>query len=238
MYAVLGRLHFSQLQPPPTRSVQARFLAKMGRLGPDCDPLKPHCHNPSCIIFTNKNAPLCHRTVSHICTASTMHCSYLSRGMGELCGADMQTALPWPTCKDHYDLTMGSSDFHSWVWNSLYDPHGPVHAWIGGVMDCRDTYKKIGDIIGDDLAKKMAGLSFMHRKNLYRDGFFRCEGTAEISQRPDEVRFSLLFVFPFFLGRSSCLELHTSLEISIPYNFSVIFFCKKTPEDHIGPTFE
>lgn len=118
-----------------------------------------------------------------------LHISYLARGMGEFCGADMQTIFPWPTCESHYNLVTQYSDFYSWVWYSLYDPHGPVHVYAGGVLDCRDTYKKIGEIIGNQsVAEELAIYAFIHRKNLYRSGYFKCEGSVDTSEKPDKVR--------------------------------------------------
>lgn len=108
--------------------------------------------------------------------------------MGNMCGIDTSATYPWPTCETHYELATEYSDFYSYVWESLYDPHGPVHIWIGGVLDCEDTYSKIRELVGEYNAGVLAMYSFVHRKNLYREGFFSCEGTAEVSDKPDEVR--------------------------------------------------
>ncbi|CBN79225.1 TYRosinase family member (tyr-4) [Ectocarpus siliculosus] len=115
---------------------------------------------------------------------------YLTRGMGELCGADMEKAFPWPTCTSHYDLATGYSDFYSWVWQSLYDPHGPVHIWVGGVLDCEETYERIEGLVGKIAASQLAEQSFIHRKNLYRDGIFKCDGRADVAQSSEEVMLS------------------------------------------------
>lgn len=77
--------------------------------------------------------------------------SYLTRGMGEMCGTRVQEAYPWPTCEMHYKLTTEYTDFYSWVWYSLYDPHGPVHVWLGGTVDCESTYAKIGELVGEEV---------------------------------------------------------------------------------------
>ena len=53
-----------------------------------------------------------------------------------MCGVRVQSFYPWPTCETHYNLNQDHSDFYSWVWKSMYDPHGPVHLWLGGLMDC------------------------------------------------------------------------------------------------------
>lgn len=88
----------------------------------------------------------------------------------------------------HYELATEYSDFASWVWNSLYDPHGPVHVWLGGVLDCEETYREIGHLVGQEIAKDLAYISFYHRKNLFRDGIFKCEGNADVKSAPEEVR--------------------------------------------------
>lgn len=120
--------------------------------------------------------------------------------MGKMCHMRVEDAYPWPTCEMHYDLATQYDDFYSWVWASLYDPHGPVHIWIGGVLDCEVTYQKIAALVGEEVAAELAMLSFVHRKNMFRDGFFACEGTADVSESPEEVcaRGGGVF-FPFFL---------------------------------------
>lgn len=91
-------------------------------------------------------------------------------------------------CTSHYDLATGYSDFYSWVWQSLYDPHGPVHIWVGGVLDCEKTYERIEGLVGKMAASQLAEQSFIHRKNLYRDGIFKCDGRADVAQSSEEVR--------------------------------------------------
>ncbi|CAM9588108.1 unnamed protein product, partial [Hapterophycus canaliculatus] len=56
--------------------------------------------------------------------------AYLTRGMGNMCGVPTSNSYPWPSCETHYELATEYSDFYSYVWESLYDPHGPVHIWI------------------------------------------------------------------------------------------------------------
>ncbi|CAM9999705.1 unnamed protein product, partial [Ectocarpus fasciculatus] len=113
---------------------------------------------------------------------------YLTRGMGKMCDAKVDEYYPWPTCEMHYDLATAYSDFYSWVWYSLYDPHGPVHIWIGGCLDCEETYVGIADLVGPDIAEELALYSFIHRKNLFREGIFMCEGnTAAVAETPEEL---------------------------------------------------
>lgn len=108
--------------------------------------------------------------------------------MGEMCGRRVEEKYPWPNCQTHYDLTTSYTDYYSWVWDSLYDPHGPVHVWLGGVLDCDETYSKIGDLVGVDIAADLAYYAFVHRKNLFRSGYFQCTGTAGVDESPDSVR--------------------------------------------------
>lgn len=104
-----------------------------------------------------------------------------------MCGVRVEPMYNWPTCESHYELNTLYDDFYSWVWTSLYGPHGPVHVWLGGVLDCDETYAKIKDLVGPDIATNMAYYSFVHRKNLYRDGLFSCEGQAGVSTKPGDV---------------------------------------------------
>lgn len=83
--------------------------------------------------------------------------SYLTRGLGEMCGARVEDAYPWPTCETHYKLVTEYGDFNSWMWDSLHDPHGPVHMWLGGNLDCKETYDKIGALIGKDVSWRDSG---------------------------------------------------------------------------------
>ncbi|CAM9494069.1 unnamed protein product [Ectocarpus sp. 6 AP-2014] len=113
--------------------------------------------------------------------------AYLTRGMGNMCGIPTSNTYPWPTCETHYDLATSYTDFYSYVWDSLYDPHGPVHIWIGGVLDCEQSYATIRTLVGEEAAGELAMFSFVHRKNLYREGIFQCSGTASIDQKPEEI---------------------------------------------------
>ncbi|CAM9726487.1 unnamed protein product [Scytosiphon promiscuus] len=112
---------------------------------------------------------------------------YITRGMGKMCNAKVDDSYPWPTCELHYDTVTAYHDFYSWVWYASYSPHGAVHVWIGGVLDCEKTFEYIGSLIGLDLAEELSLYSFAHRKNLYRDGFFTCTGTASVEEAPEDV---------------------------------------------------
>lgn len=104
-----------------------------------------------------------------------------------MCGVRVEEAYSWPDCEAHYDLNTQNNDFYSWVWTSLYDPHGPVHVWLGGVLDCDKTYSKLRQLVGKEITAKLAYYAFVHRKNLFRSGFFSCEGQAGVETKPGEV---------------------------------------------------
>lgn len=108
--------------------------------------------------------------------------------MGNLCGADVEEHYPWPTCEMHYKLATSFTDFYSWVWNCQNDPHDSVHIWIGGTIDCEEDYAKIGELLGEETMRSLITLSFIYRKALYRNGLFSCTGSADVSQKPEEVK--------------------------------------------------
>lgn len=113
---------------------------------------------------------------------------YLTRGRGQICGARSEPYFPWPTCKMHYDLTMSHSGFYGWVWDAQYDPHGTVHIWMGGVLDCEEAYDRVKSLVGDDVGTSLATLSFIHRKNMYRNGLFNCRDVEDGDNMRDGVR--------------------------------------------------
>ena len=54
-----------------------------------------------------------------------------------MCGLNPRSVYHWPSCKNHYALTFQKSTWYDWIWDVAYDPHGPVHVWIGGMGgDC------------------------------------------------------------------------------------------------------
>ncbi|CAM9627360.1 unnamed protein product [Pylaiella littoralis] len=113
---------------------------------------------------------------------------FITRGMGKMCQSRAEDFYKWPTCEMHHDLVTSFTNFYSWVWESLYDPHGAVHIWIGGVLDCEETYAgDVGELVGTDTASDLAMLAFVHRKDMFRAGIFSCEGKAPVSETPDDV---------------------------------------------------
>ena len=113
---------------------------------------------------------------------------YLSRGLGQACQVGVDGYLDWPDCKIHYDLTTTNSDFYSWVWDSMGDAHGTIHLWLGGVMDCESMYNKIGSLVGPDIAATLAFLGVGHRRSLFCEGIWSCEGgKVSVDIKPEEV---------------------------------------------------
>ncbi|CAN0339790.1 unnamed protein product, partial [Ectocarpus sp. 13 AM-2016] len=43
------------------------------------------------------------------------------------------------------------------------------------------------ELVGPSIAEDLALYSFIHRKNLFRDGIFSCMGSASVAQAPAEV---------------------------------------------------
>lgn len=109
--------------------------------------------------------------------------------MGGMCGTRVEEKYMWPNCNAHYDLITLYDDFYSYVWTSLYDPHGPVHVWLGGVVDCDKTFDKIADLTNREISREISYFSFVYRKNLWRAGYFKCEGTASVEETPGTVGF-------------------------------------------------
>lgn len=107
--------------------------------------------------------------------------------MGTLCQINTEDAFPWPTCENHYDLVTKYSDFYSWSWDAMHDPHGPVHAFLGGMIDCKDKYDSIGDLVGASVAEEMALASGLTIKDLYRKGLYTCSGPVDPAMTAEEV---------------------------------------------------
>lgn len=105
-----------------------------------------------------------------------------------MCQTSVDDYLTWPDCKIHYELTTTNGDFYSWVWDSMGSPHGTIHLWLGGAMDCDSMYNKIGDLVGSDIAEALAYLSVGHRRLLFCGGTWSCVGgKAAVDVTPQEV---------------------------------------------------
>jgi hypothetical protein len=99
-----------------------------------------------------------------------------------LCGMDLTAAATgggsngivdytWPTCAIHHKMTFSDlySSWYKWSWNIGYTPHGPVHAWIGGVGgDCESAFDGLAPIVGDAAVMGLKAGSFGLLKDAYR----------------------------------------------------------------------
>lgn len=80
---------------------------------------------------------------------------YLSR-FHDFCGADFvwnhegisatsgNSATSWPSCEVHWQITYHVNTWYEYVWNSNYQPHGPVHFMIGGWSHCGSIADRVG----------------------------------------------------------------------------------------------
>ena len=113
---------------------------------------------------------------------------YVTRGLGKVCQYTGDKFLPWPSCKIHYELVTTNFDFYSWLWDSIGDAHAPVHFWLGGTLDCDTTFKEIENLVGTDVAEKIAFLVSNYRKVLFCDRIWVCTRPASVDETPYEVR--------------------------------------------------
>lgn len=100
----------------------------------------------------------------------------------------MEEASAWPTCSAFYESIVSYDNFNKWAWNIQASPHGPVHLWLGGILDCDDLYNEIAALVGEFIAKELGLLTLYHRKDLFYAGIFKCKGHVEVDVPPSEVR--------------------------------------------------
>lgn len=101
----------------------------------------------------------------------------------------MTDLCPWPSCSDHYSMVTEHPDFYSWVWTGQCTPHGNVHQWIAGVLNCEDTLGSVGDLVGLENALALGLANFDTRKKLWIFDWFTCESeSASTDESLDEVR--------------------------------------------------
>lgn len=114
-----------------------------------------------------------------------------------MCGVRIQSIFSWPTCAGHHALATSTlyDSFYNWVWKSSYEPHGPVHTWLGGMVDCEETLEELEELIGQETATILLSFSFIHRKVLYRNKMWMCQPgvTADVSDSPAEVRIIIMY---------------------------------------------
>lgn len=82
------------------------------------------------------------------------------------------TDFKWPGCAAHYALEFSDdySSYYKWTWHTSYIPHGPVHAWIGGVYgpECDENMDKVAGLIGERSAAFGRNVLFALLKNMWR----------------------------------------------------------------------
>ena len=77
-------------------------------------------------------------------------------------------------------------DWNSWVCDSQHAPHGYVHVWIGGMLNCDDTLNALASLVGKDNADSIK-LSAMNRKSYWQKEMFECKGSAAEDTPVEEV---------------------------------------------------
>ena len=97
----------------------------------------------------------------------------------KVCGEDIiladDTDLQWPTCESHRALSNAGPgevfSWYDWVWAASYKPHGPVHAWIGGIGgECEEAFSTLKEkgFITVTQEKLLKHSSFEILKNMWR----------------------------------------------------------------------
>ena len=85
----------------------------------------------------------------------------------KMCGLNPRAAYAWPTCENHYALTFQQKTWYDWVWTVSYLPHGPVHAWIGGMGGTCDG-ADLSDWLESSYEQKVKLNMFGVLKNMWR----------------------------------------------------------------------
>ena len=109
------------------------------------------------------------------------------RGLGQYCDAAVVDGTPWPSCSTHFSLVTGYSSYYGWVCESAHTPHGNVHIWIGGMLNCDETITNLSDLVGKENADLLKA-SAMNRKGYWREEMYQCEGLAEEGMPLKQVR--------------------------------------------------
>eukprot|EP00903_Cladosiphon_okamuranus_P011690 g10995.t1 len=112
---------------------------------------------------------------------------FMTRGLGEMCGLDSTEFYSWPGCSSHYDLQNRFNSYYGYTWWSQYGPHGPVHVWVGGNVDCKKDMDTVIDIVGEEYRQSMSGFLFVFRKDMFRDTAFKCRGYVEPQVSEEEI---------------------------------------------------
>lgn len=115
------------------------------------------------------------------------------RGLGQYCDAKVVDDTPWPGCDTHYSLVTDYPTWYGWVCESAHTPHGNVHIWIGGMLNCDKTIGNLSDLVGKENADLLKEKAF-NRKGYWREELYQCEGVADANMPLEEVRAGVLRV--------------------------------------------
>ena len=115
---------------------------------------------------------------------NNLNTDYVTRHFGS-CGISPSEGDTFPTCSTHYSsikndpfFASTSSASQSWVINAQSLPHGPVHLFLGGEINCEDSYDKLVKECGFDieLVRKWRVGSYGALKTLWRYGLVEFPG--------------------------------------------------------------
>ncbi|CAM9131049.1 unnamed protein product, partial [Discosporangium mesarthrocarpum] len=109
---------------------------------------------------------------------NTNHRDYMTRGMGKFCNTDSFDIQPLPKCADHYSLLNDYDTYYGWAWFSMVNPHGPMHLYLGSLLDCEYQFDEIAKLLGEDTTIRVRQIGITIRKQLYRDGLLKCADDA------------------------------------------------------------
>lgn len=161
-----------------------------------------------------------------------------------MCG---QQLMYWPTCEAHHDMVFSQSydTWYDWVWAVGYIPHGPVHAWIGGLGSdtCAANFEELEGILPHpEIEKAKKGL-FIILKNMYRGGFLEApkycssDSTGETCKfhclrEKDPEGFRKYFAFNM---HSNGVQAYASLDNDLKDRVSDAILCDNVfwPGDHL-----
>lgn len=83
----------------------------------------------------------------------------------------------------------------------------------------------LASIFGSEDMTRITGTTFVHRKNLFRDGFFRCVGRAEEGMTSMEVMQSSM---------CGCLDLDMDKVMCFPFFLLLYLQCLGAPAKSLG----
>ena len=94
---------------------------------------------------------------------------YLTRAHS-FCGETFSLDL-WPSCVSHYNMTFDPAydTWYDYVWTAGYAPHGPVHYFIGGYVNCGDLGTTFDGLLDDVAVNSLSLMLIGIPKNFWRD---------------------------------------------------------------------